>query len=234
MIQVSCLVCRAPFLTHKSLLAAGKGKYCSKACFLAKTKRISRACAGCGAPMSVRAARANAGQGVFCSRACQYPKSAEERFWQYVDKSGPVPPHTPDLGGCWVWTAAKNDCGYGLFNLNGESTTTHRVAWLIAEGNIPKGAHVLHRCDNRACVRLSHLFLGDHATNMADMRIKGRGRGKSQDGEMHAMHKLTSEQVLEIRKLVASGVAQVELAPMFSVHKATVNDIVLRKTWRHL
>src|SRR5208282_3495744 len=28
----------------------------------------------------------------------------ERRFWAHVDKNGPVPPHRPALGPCWVWT----------------------------------------------------------------------------------------------------------------------------------
>jgi hypothetical protein len=30
-------------------------------------------------------------------------KTLEERFWEKVDKNGPVPAHRPELGPCWVW-----------------------------------------------------------------------------------------------------------------------------------
>ena len=96
-----------------------------------------------------------------------YPRKygpTEERFWSKVDTSGE----------CWIWTACKNNSGYGQFSLKGRPQLAHRISWMFANGDIPPGLCVLHRCDTPACVRPDHLFLGNHADNMRDRNEKGR------------------------------------------------------------
>ena len=52
-------------------------------------------------------------------RARNPPKTMplEDRFWAKVDKNGPVPAHRPELGPCWIWTAARFKRGYGKFGV---------------------------------------------------------------------------------------------------------------------
>lgn len=92
-------------------------------------------------------------------------RDAELRFWVKVDTSGD----------CWLWMSQRGDFGYGRF-WNGEyQEQAHRWAYRTFVGPIPDGLWVLHHCDTPACVRPSHLFLGTHLDNMADMTAKGRG-----------------------------------------------------------
>lgn len=96
------------------------------------------------------------------------------RFWSKVNKHGP---RAGRLGCCWVWTAAHDQDGYGLFKLKGKMLRAHRVAW----GDVPLGLNVLHHCDNPPCVRRSHLFLGTVADNNHDAIAKGRSTGSAVD-----------------------------------------------------
>jgi hypothetical protein len=50
----------------------------------------------------------------------------------------------------------------------------YRAVWERANGPIPEGMFVCHRCDNPRCVNVDHLFLGTAFDNNHDMIAKGR------------------------------------------------------------
>lgn len=72
-------------------------------------------------------------------------------FWDRVE---------PQHDGCWLWTGAYEGLdGYGGVWVPslGKVVKTHRVAWELAHGPIPDGAHVDHLCRVKRCVNPEHL-----------------------------------------------------------------------------
>jgi hypothetical protein len=86
-----------------------------------------------------------------------YPRpSAEARFWAKVNKDGPLPAHRPELGECWLWTAARNRQGYGRLRVGGSFISAHRFAYELLVGPIPGGLTIDHLCVNPPCVNPAH------------------------------------------------------------------------------
>ena len=147
-----------------------------------------------------------------------------KRFWSKVDVRGE--------SDCWEWTAAKNG-GYGVFSLKGKTEVAHRISAELA-GLEAEGLCVCHHCDNPACVNPAHLFVGSHLDNMRDKMQKGRQKPGRNHGEANARHKLSEDQVLEIRELGKSGWSRIALAERFVVSSWTISQIINRKIWKHI
>ncbi len=153
--------------------------------------------------------------------------SLEDRFWSKVDKTGE----------CWEWMAYKKSDGYGQFWL-GKAQSAHRVAWQLTSGPIPAGDYegttgVLHTCDNKACCRPSHLFLGGPAENSADMVTKGRStKGRTcVRGEAHGSAKLCELDVWLIRNVKST---QRNIANWFGISQSHVSGIRSGTFWKHV
>lgn len=145
----------------------------------------------------------------------------EERFWAKVDKSG----------GCWLWTAALNNRGYGQITINNRRVYAHRLSYEMANGPIPKRLEVLHECDTPNCVNPAHLSLGTHLDNMKDMLSKGRA-GWQKGVLPH--RKLTDDDVREIKKRIKNGERNGDLARFFGVSPNTISGITHGRNRRHI
>ncbi|MBQ6358853.1 MAG: HNH endonuclease [Clostridia bacterium] len=92
----------------------------------------------------------------------------EDRFWKYVSEQD-------DNTGCIEWKGAKNANGYG--KLMRSNTSWLATRWIMTHAigrSLDPRELVLHHCDNRSCVNLDHLYIGDHKKNSQDKYERGR------------------------------------------------------------
>lgn len=148
-------------------------------------------------------------------------KTTSELFWGWVDKSGD----------CWIWMGYRDRKGYGQVRVNGKTFYSHRMAWILSVGYIPKGMCVLHHCDNPKCVNPNHLFIGTHADNMHDMIKKGRHARGYKKKYLNSAAKLILEQAKKIRSL-AGKKSQGALAKIFGVAESTIEHIINGETYK--
>lgn len=197
-----------------------------------------RVCPACGTTFEVEPKRAKQ---RCCSKHCaqvlrvrergpmQVPTPASVRFWRLVDRRD----ESPET--CWEWQGAYTRDGYGKFGLHRHAgISAHRFAYTTAHGAIPEGLCVLHRCDNKRCVRPDHLFLGTKADNTHDMMAKGRKNQARGEGAGKA--KLTEDAVRAIRRRAEADpqISRLALAAEYGVDARTISEVIYRQTWRHL
>lgn len=153
---------------------------------------------------------------------------AVKRFWSKVNKSGPVV--RIGLGRCWTWEASRFRSGYGQFSLYGE-VTAHRVAWLLTKGPIPLDLWVLHRCDNRECVRPSHLFLGTAKDNSQDALKKGHLRSGLQHQNILITPSLI--EVVERYRRLNPRASKSAISMHFKIERTSIFRILTKTSWFH-
>jgi hypothetical protein len=143
------------------------------------------------------------------------------------------------LTGCWLWLGGPcGSNGYGTIKVEKKHVMAHRYSYEIHKGKIPNGMIVMHSCDTPLCVNPLHLSVGTHQDNQDDKKSKGRqARGKRlakaqnnyiRCGENSPTHKLTQEQVNEIRNL---NLSQRKIAELFATTQANISNIKRGKTW---
>lgn len=158
------------------------------------------------------------------------PPDVVDRFWSYVNKTE----H------CWEWRGYRMPFGHGQFRANAiarRPMLSHRVSWMIANGPIPRGLCVCHKCDNPCCVRPDHLFLGTVGDNQRDMAKKGRHprnkTGYLPTGKSHHYYKkgpkITREQAQTIRKSTGTNI---EIGAKYGVDPSLISRIKSGEVWR--
>ena len=155
-------------------------------------------------------------------------KSTPDSFWGRVSKT---------LDGCWIWTGATNNSGYGTLTYQGRAATAHRTAaflsGLVDSTDAPKNrkgtGFVLHACDNRRCCNPAHMRIGTYAENQ--LEAYDRRRRVAYRGAAHANAKQTNKSVVLIRDMYAHGVSQEAIAKLLGVSQNSISKITLGKTY---
>ena len=162
-------------------------------------------------------------------------------FWARVEK---WPGRGPN-GDCWEWTGyidPSKKSGYGMLAFEGKTQKSHRVAWILTNGEIPDGMQVLHKCDHRPCVNPNHLFLGTNYDNVQDKISKGR-HPRGLEASMYSNPKrgsdnwhsrFSDEEVLAMRAMYASGSKCKDIATAFKLKDHVCNMILHGRRWAHL
>lgn len=160
----------------------------------------------------------------------RFDQAFRKKFWSRIEKGDR----------CWEWTAGCTAAGYGQLQarkINKAPMLAHRVSWELRHGPIPHRLHVLHKCDNPACVRPAHLFLGTQRDNNLDRDRKGRvasgdrngarthpdrnpfirNRGSGIKGDNHPNSKITDLQVKRLREEFDTGVPRAKIAAKYGL-----------------
>jgi len=107
----------------------------------------------------------------------------------------------------------------------------HILVLTAFAGRCPPGMEACHGPGGKLDASLANLSWGTRAKNVGPDRLRD---GQDNRGERHGSHKLTAEQVLEIRHRRATGEELLPLAEEFGVDFRTISDISLGKDWAWL
>jgi len=139
-----------------------------------------------------------------------------------------VEPETVEKNGCWICVNHCKRDGYPQKSINGKMVNLSRTVYEAStKSKIPDGMCVCHKCDERACINPSHMFLGTRKENNQDRDKKGRQ--VSMRGEKHGNHKFSNSQILSIRKDCRR---QIDIAKEYGVSQPVISQIKRGVTWK--
>lgn len=77
---------------------------------------------------------------------------------------------------CWEFIGSQTKTGskgYGQIGYKGKKELVHRLYFRLNVQNFNENLMVLHKCNNRICFNLEHLYQGDGSQNMYDRVAAG-------------------------------------------------------------
>lgn len=153
-----------------------------------------------------------------------FTKYKMERWQRVQTIMSNIPQLSPDQ--CWEYQGRKESNGYG----KQYGMWAHRVSyvyWHPTTTGIDQRYEVRHACDNPPCCNPYHLILGTRQDNVNDMINRQRGSV----GQHRWNARLTESDIPAIR---ADKRPHPEIAADYGVHRRTITDVKLGKTWKHV
>jgi hypothetical protein len=146
------------------------------------------------------------------------------------------------FSGCWIFTGATNEFGYGIVGTGarGEpNDRAHRVTYRHFCGDIPTGMFVCHACDVPSCCNPDHLFLGTNQDNVRDMVNKKRNspppRNPHVVGSVHPFSRFTDDEVSFVRAChFLYGTSIYRSAKEFGVANSTMQRVVSGQRYKNV
>jgi hypothetical protein len=131
------------------------------------------------------------------------------------------PPPTPQPTPCVLWQGAIDDKGYGTIHrfTDGKRDKIRPHRWVMEQlhGPLRPDQVVMHLCDNPRCYRVSHLRIGTHAENVADMIAKGRYVPRKRRGDDSRWARQGLKELKQIERenpvILVNGLPQLRRAP---------------------
>lgn len=224
--------CRITFSIKSSNAARGEGKFCSRACYQAmRPRRIEQVCIQCGIAFSIRPSALRQGTGEFCSKRCRGDATIAgfaERFWTNIQR---CEHDIMCLYCCWSWQKYQSPSGHGRVARAGKNAVASRAAWELWHGRMmPTAFDAAHYCNNPACCNPSHIYQATRQQNVEDA-IKA---GTFIRGSRAGASKLTEADIPRIFAMRAGGMPVREIAQYFPVQSHAIDNILARRTWRHV
>ena len=151
--------------------------------YISDYDQMSKVCLVCGNAFFLRD-KANQSMSKFlkrkfCSKECSLITYLDERLnpkdW-ILNRVDIV------YSGCWEWKLRRTSKGYGMTHRSGINIRAHRYSYEAWNGPIPKGALILHSCDNPPCCNPEHLRAGTAQENRDDAIARGRAAHQKKDG----------------------------------------------------
>jgi hypothetical protein len=106
----------------------------------------------------------------------------------------------------------------------------HRIVMLAFYGPPGGGMVVNHKDGIKYNNNLKNLEYITQKENIAH----ARENGKIPRGEQHYFSKFSEKDIIKVKKLIADGLTQKEVAHLFNVRQPTIHKIITGKTWSHL